>query len=420
MPADYTSTARALSLSTSPLQSSPISEDDSLPWTRLTSGRRDSLSRSARGSNSLRRQVVSRMNDASQRIISTWRKMNFWQRVGAVLAAILANVLGIGFLVFTGKVFIWLKPVAEKWEHNPLVYFVLWLCVFFVSFPPLVGWSTFGTVSGYIFGVWKGWFLYASATVLGSTCSFIVSRTILSKFVHRLMERDKRFAALALTLKYDGLKLLCMIRLCPLPYSVCNGAVSTFPTVSPLMYGLATAIISPKLLVPAFIGNRLRVLSEKGGEMSAGSKAVNICSIIISIAIGIFTGWYIYRRTLARAKELEAQEREGIRQSLEADHVAHRPHHAFSEDPEANIAATTLARDEEERLGFHDFDDDNVDLVLDDESGRENSPKRLDGQYPGQYRDEFTDNDSDVFKDGDGTDGETYSLHTHVRKSSRP
>lgn len=140
------------------------------------------------------------------------------------------------------------------------------------------------------------WALYASATVLGSTFSFIVSRTILSRFVSRLMERDKRFAALALTLKYDGLKLLCMIRLCPLPYSVCNGAVSTFPTVQPLMYGLATAIVTPKLLVPAFIGSRLRILAEKGEEMSAGSKAVNICSILLTVSVGIFTGWYIYRR----------------------------------------------------------------------------------------------------------------------------
>jgi uncharacterized membrane protein YdjX (TVP38/TMEM64 family) len=140
------------------------------------------------------------------------------------------------------------------------------------------------------------WLLYASATVLGSICSFIASRTVLSKFVHRLVERDKRFAALALTLKYDGLKLLCMIRLCPLPYSICNGAISTFPTVQPLMYGLATAIISPKLLVPAFIGSRIRILNEKGEEMSLGSKLINIFSIIVSIAAGIFTGWYIYRR----------------------------------------------------------------------------------------------------------------------------
>ncbi|KNG90413.1 golgi apparatus membrane protein tvp38 [Aspergillus nomiae NRRL 13137] len=414
MPADYTSTARALSLPTSPSESlSPADNDSYPPWSHLASGRSNPANPSE--PRTLWKQVAHRLNETSQRMMAIWRRLSFWQKVGAAAAALLANLLGIGFLVFTGKVFIWLGPVAEKWENSAGAYIVLWLCVFFVSFPPLVGWSTFGTISGYIFGVWKGWFLYASATVLGSTCSFIVSRTILSKFVNRMMERDKRFAALALTLKYDGLKLLCMIRLCPLPYSVCNGAVSTFPTVQPLMYGLATAIVTPKLLVPAFVGSRIRLLSEKGEEMSAGSKAVNIGSIIVTVAIGIFTGWYIYKRTMARAKELEAQERADIRRSLQADHADRRPHHAFSEDPYVNTAATTLARDEEERLGFHDFDDDNVDLAIDDDSGGENSPRL---QSQGHYRDEFTDNDSDdVFKNGDGGEGETYGLHTHVRKS---
>ncbi|KAF7160299.1 hypothetical protein CNMCM5623_005819 [Aspergillus felis] len=397
MPADYTSTARALSLPVSPAESLSPAEEDTQPlWSHPASSRRSTASPSARESTGLRHQVVN-------------------QRIGAIGAALLAVLLGLAFMIFTGQVFFWLGPVAEKWEQSWLAFFVLWLCVFFVSFPPLVGWSTFGTIAGFIFGIWKGWILYATATVLGSTCSFIVSRTILSKFVNRMMERDKRFAALALTLKYDGLKLLCMIRLCPLPYSVCNGAVSTFPTVHPLMYGLATFLITPKLLVPAFIGSRIRILSEKNEEMSAGSKAVNICSIILSIGIGIFTGLYIYRRTLARAKELEAKERADIRRSLQADHAAHRPHGSFSEDPDVNTAATTLARDEEERIGFNDFDDDNVDLVIDDESGSENSSNPTKKQFQGPYRDEFTDNDSDVFGDGDGPDSQTFRLHTHVR-----
>ena len=222
--------------------------------------------------------------------------MSVSQRIGLVAMSLVAAGLGMGFMVFTGKIFLWLPKVADKWEKSSLVFFVLWLCVFFVSFPPLIGWSTFGTISGFLYGTWKGWLLYSTATVLGSTCSFIVSRTVLSKFVSRLMERDKRFAALSLTLKYDGLKLLCMIRLCPLPYSLCNGAVSTFPTVQPLTYGLATALISPKLLVPAFIGSRVRILTEENQKMGAGAKAVNIGSIIVTISIGVMTGFYIYKR----------------------------------------------------------------------------------------------------------------------------
>ena len=92
----------------------------------------------------------------SRRFERAWQKMNVWQKIGAVFASLGAIALGLGFMFFTGKVFIWLAPVAEEWEKSKLAYFILWLCVFFVSFPPLVGWSTFGTVSGYIFGIWKG------------------------------------------------------------------------------------------------------------------------------------------------------------------------------------------------------------------------------------------------------------------------
>lgn len=119
----------------------------------------------------------------------------------------------------------------------------------------------------------------------------------------------------------------------------------------------------------------------------------------------------LFSRTLARAKELEAKEREEIRRSLDEDHTAHRSHRSFSKDPNVNTAATTLARDEEERAGFHDFDDDNVDIVIDDGSSSDRSPNpRKSSPY---HDNEFTDDDSDIFRDGDGPEGETYQLHTH-------
>ncbi|KAJ9355804.1 hypothetical protein DTO027B9_3958 [Paecilomyces variotii] len=419
MPADYQSTARALSLPLSPAEStSSIIGAVRPPWSRPDGDRRNSIAASLQEAVTFRDKLISWAEGTGRRVSETWKRMSFWKRVGAVCAALVTIAVGIAFMLLTGKIFIWVGPLAEKWEKSPLAYFVLWLLIFGVSFPPLVGWSTLGTICGFVFGIWKGWLIYMTATVVGSTCSFIVSRTVLSGFVKRLMEHDKRFAALALTLKYDGLALLCMIRLCPLPYSVCNGAISTFPTVHPLMYGLATLIISPKLLVPAFIGSRLRILSEENEKMGAGSKAVNIISIIVTVAIGLFTGLYIYRRTLARAEELEAEERANIRSSLQADHAAHRPHRSFSDDPAVDAAAKTLARDEEERIGFRDdFDDDDVDLVVDD-SDNENSPHAQKQGLPSPYRDEFTDNDSDVFGAGDGDEHEAYGLHTHVRRGS--
>lgn len=97
---------------------------------------------------------------------------------------------------------------------------------------------------------------------------------------------------------------------------------------------------------------------------------------------------------MARAKELEAKEREDSRLV----------------DPNR----ATAIEDEEEGIGL-DEDDDNVDFVIDD-SGSENSGRRKSGADD-VLLDEFTDNESDIFRDGDGTKGETYGLHTHVRHS---
>lgn len=155
MPADYQSTARALALSTSPPpRSYSVGDDAQSPWNR-SAPRRNSAWSSAEVV-SLRDQLIDRGTELSHRIYRIWQRMSLLQKLGACVAALAIGSLGIAFLVFTGKLFLWLGPMAEKWEDSALIGFILWLCVFFVSFPPLIGWSTMGTVSGFIFGVWKG------------------------------------------------------------------------------------------------------------------------------------------------------------------------------------------------------------------------------------------------------------------------
>jgi len=127
----------------------------------------------------------------------------------------------------------------------------------------------------------SSWFIIASGTVIGASCSFIACRYYFQDFAKRMVATDKRFAALSLTLKHDGIKLLCMIRLCPLPYSISNGAMSTFPTVSPLNFMVATAVATPKLLIHIFIGAKLAELAEdEGKKMDLKTKALNYGSII--------------------------------------------------------------------------------------------------------------------------------------------
>ena len=104
-----------------------------------------------------------------------------------------------------------------------------------------------------------------------------------------------------------------MIRLCPLPYSFSNGAMSTFQSVSPAAFALATAIATPKLLIHVFIGSRLRELAGSDSyRMSTGTKIINYASIIAGMALGLFTGWLVYTKTQARARQLEAEEQDRL------------------------------------------------------------------------------------------------------------
>ncbi len=387
---DYGSTARALSLPISPNRT-PSPTFLKPPWNfrRSQSNGRQNSSFSNRPPHSFRDNLINNAEKIQRRLIKVYQKLSSLQRALVVVFLILDLVLVILFFVYNEKLFRFLKPHAVSWKETTGGWTVLWGLTFLTAFPPMIGYSMCGTMAGFVYGVGEGWMILASATVIGSTCSFLLSRSVLQNYVERLVANDKRFAALTLTVKHDGLRLLCMIRLCPLPYSLSNGAISTFPTVHPLMYALATAIVSPKLLIHVFIGSRLGAIGENGGQMSVGAKAVNWVSISVGGLVGAFTGWYIYQRTMARARQLETDENADVRHSI--SHTG-RPPPEFSDDPEAQAAATTLAQP-----------DDAVDF-LDEES----SPSR-DG-----YRDEFTD-DGDDFIQGDGDD-DAIDMHRRQRK----
>jgi len=309
-----------------------------------------------------------------RKVWGTFADMSILQRVLAVAAGLLVTTFLVLFLVFNERIFAWLGPVAEDWRDLPFGWGILWAATFICAFPPVIGYSTSVTIAGFVYGFPNGWFIVASATVVGSFCSFITCRTVLSGYVHRLVGEDKRFNALALTLKHDGLKILCMIRLCPLPYSISNGAMSTFHTIEPLQFALATAIASPKLAIHVFIGSRLGSIAEGGQKMDASTKAINYASVAGGMILGAAVGWIIYQRTMKRAKELEIEEREALRQAAVAGRQPSADGTGFTDgidDPTLTDAAALMNDDD---ISLWDNDNDDAE---------------------GGYRDDFTDDSRD-------------------------
>lgn len=226
-----------------------------------------------------------------------------------VLAAlVLVLALAITLLIFSHRIFTLLSPVAKSWRALPAGWLIVWALIFITGFPPIIGYSTACTIAGFVYRFPLGWPIAATATVAGSTAAFLASRTVLAGYVDRLVGQDRRFVALGQVLRHDGLGVLALVRFCPLPYSLSNGFLATVPAITPASFAMATAFASPKLLVHVFIGSRLALLAEKGDEMGFGDRMVNYISMLVSGAVGVGVGYFIFRRTMARAAELAREE----------------------------------------------------------------------------------------------------------------
>jgi len=178
-----------------------------------------------------------------------------------------------------------------------------------------------------------------------------------------------------------------MIRLCPLPYSFSNGAISTIPTVTWQNFMLATALVTPKLLLHIFVGRQIGLLAEEGNKMDAKTKMISYLSIAIGMAAGIATGYFIYVKTKARADQLEAEEAAaaGGEEGLGRQRRMSVAGPDYMDDPDVGDAA--LRRDADD-MSLHT-------TYADDERGR--------SAYSDDYTDDEDARERDVFDDGDGS-----------------
>ncbi|KAK9241063.1 hypothetical protein V1525DRAFT_369032 [Lipomyces kononenkoae] len=240
---------------------------------------------------------------------------------GGVLLAILGT-LAILLLIFHRRIFGVIIPICERWSDMRGGVPLLFLLISAASFPPMVGYTTTVTIAGMIYGIWKGWIIAAITTVIASYGCFVACRAFFTDFARELAMNNENFEALAFTLENDGLKLLWMIRMSPLPFSFSNAALSTIHTITPRNFFIATLLATPKLFIPVFIGSRLRYLGDQDADI--GSKIANVFGIAFGASVAAVAGWVIYNRVTKRAGYLRS----------------HLAHNVLSEEPLRRTSGT--------------------------------------------------------------------------------
>lgn len=158
MPADYSSTARALALPVSP-QPSPLANHNPHPppWTRRRSSQSLGRNQPSRAPGAgFTNQLMDNAEKLQRKLYRTVKKLTPVQRGLAVVAAVIVVVVGILFLVFNERIFAWLEPFAESWKNLRGGWLILWAMTFTTAFPPIIGYSTCVTIAGFVYGFPKG------------------------------------------------------------------------------------------------------------------------------------------------------------------------------------------------------------------------------------------------------------------------
>ena len=155
MPADYSSTARALALPTSPPDSPSLSHQQPR-WSRRRGSNSLSQSQSSFGRSNpgLGARAYRQADRLGREVL---RRFTPFQLALLTVAGVVVFVLSILFLVFHEKFFAWLEPTAVKWKELRGGWCILWAMTFMTAFPPLVGYSTCFTLAGFVYGLPEGY-----------------------------------------------------------------------------------------------------------------------------------------------------------------------------------------------------------------------------------------------------------------------
>ncbi|KAF9306566.1 hypothetical protein BGZ74_005144 [Mortierella antarctica] len=271
--------------------------------------------------------LIAFLNQIGDRLPERWRPY-FWPGLWFGFVALVIGLLA----GFHSKIFAALESIATFIKNlGPLGPPVIMTALFIASFPPMVGYSSIVTMSGYVYGFSFGFFIAYTSAFVGAMVCFFCCRRWFKAQARNLINKNQSLKSVVRTVEKRGFKLLFLIRLAPYPYNVLNLALSL--THIPIAtFAAATALSLLKLSLHVYIGSTLSTLTTPpptdGGntpDPNAGSKPLRIFVLVAGIILGVIVGAYV---GLLAKREIDQSENARL-ERLRRRRARHRRNEAF-------------------------------------------------------------------------------------------
>ncbi|CCH58708.1 hypothetical protein TBLA_0A09200 [Henningerozyma blattae CBS 6284] len=259
-----------------------------------------------------KQRMIYNLRTRLDQILDHYKNLPKIQQIAICIFGFVTFVLAILVLIFHKTILHKLVEMSNELRANWLTQFVLFFLIFCVGFPPMIGYSMLSTSTGLIYGVTlHGWIILASGSILGSVAAFTVFQRLLHSKAESLIKVNRKFEALAMILQQNNSYwILALLRLCPFPYSLTNGAIAAVYGVSIKNFTIANILTSPKLFIYLFIGSRIKNMGEDG--TTAGSKLFDLISIVVTVIILSLTAWILYYKTQKKYIQLQRNDTQDL------------------------------------------------------------------------------------------------------------
>jgi uncharacterized membrane protein YdjX (TVP38/TMEM64 family) len=192
--------------------------------------------------------------------------LRFWQQ--EILAAVQASIGTIQHLGLAG----WLSFGAFE------------AMVAALGFLPA---SLLGIAAGAIYGVWGGFLVAGTSTMLGALIAFKLSRTLFRRSVIKFIARRPRLARFDTLIARDGWRSVCLIRLSPvIPFSATT-LIFGLSSISASDFAIGTTAALPALFGYVCLGGLadagLEALRHGGGPLRLAMLTLGIAAIVLAI-----------------------------------------------------------------------------------------------------------------------------------------
>ncbi|XP_053323386.1 transmembrane protein 64 [Spea bombifrons] len=182
----------------------------------------------------------------------------------------------------------YLKDLLLWVESLDSVFGVLLFVVGFilVSLPCVWGYIVLNVAAGYLYGLGWGIGLVVVGVLIGTFIAHLVCKKLLTHWVLAKIESSHRLGAVIRVVEGgNGLKVVALARLTPIPFGLQNAVFSITDVSLPNYLAASSVGLFPTQLLNSYLGTTLRTMDDVIAEQSVSGYIIFSLQIVISIAL---------------------------------------------------------------------------------------------------------------------------------------